>query len=283
MRSKKKPNDLNRGEALVAVMNNKADFAILQEHLWYRIPVASAPKRWPPKYLALYQTKIFENEGYAVNYYGAVRDVQVVERKELFPNEIASAKAGRKYYRVRLESLEKLVTPIQSKRLRRIVFIPTTWQKLIRANEINDLFDESPLEDDLWSELKRQSIPAERQWDEIVEESRYVLDFAIFCVNGKIDIETDGDTWHSQKERIPLDNTRNNALASKGWEILRYNTKQIREESAKYCVSEIAKTITRLSGLQDGNVVSRVFYKSREGDTNQQLTLFEEREDYDVD
>lgn len=283
MRSKKKPNDLNRGEALVAVMNNKADFAILQEHLWYRIPVASAPKRWPPKYLALYQTKIFENEGYAVNYYGAVRDVQVVERKELFPNEIASAKAGRKYYRVRLESLEKLVTPIQSKRLRRIVFIPTTWQKLIRANEINDLFDESPLEDDLWSELKRQSIPAERQWDEIVEESRYVLDFAIFCVNGKIDIETDGDTWHSQKERIPLDNTRNNALASKGWEVLRYNTKQIREESAKYCVSEIAKTITRLSGLQDGNVVSRVFYKSREGDTNQQLTLFEEREDYDVD
>ena len=283
MRSKKKPNDLNRGEVLVAVMNNKADFAILQEQLWYRIPVASAPKRWPPKYLALYQTKIFENEGYAVNYYGAVRDVQVVERKELFPNEIESAKAERKYYRVRLESLEKLATPIQSKRPRRLVFIPTTWQKLIRANGINDLFDESPLEDALWAGLKTLSIPAERQWDELIGEKRYFLDFAIFCEKGKIDVETDGDLWHSQKERIPLDNTRNNALASKGWEVLRYNTKQIREESAKYCVSEIAKTITRLNGLQDENVISRVFYKTREGDINQQLTLFEEREDYDVD
>lgn len=283
MRSKKKPNDLNRGEVLVAVMNNKADFAILQEQLWYRIPVASAPKRWPPKYLALYQTKIFENEGYAVNYYGAVRDVQVVERKELFPNEIESAKAERKYYRVRLESLEKLATPIQSKRPRRLVFIPTTWQKLIRANGINDLFDESPLEDALWAGLKTLSIPAERQWDELIGEKRYFLDFAIFCEKGKIDVETDGDLWHSQKERIPLDNTRNNALASKGWEVLRYNTKQIREESAKYCVSEIAKTITRLNGLQDENVISLVFYKTREGDINQQLTLFEEREDYDVD
>ena len=85
MRSKKKPNDLNRGEVLVAVMNNKADFCDSARALRYRIPVASAPKRWPPKYLALYQTKIFENEGYAVNYYGAVRDVQVVERKGTFP------------------------------------------------------------------------------------------------------------------------------------------------------------------------------------------------------
>ena len=105
---KEKPNDLNRGEVLVAVMNNKADFAILQEQLWYRIPVASAPKRCFPNILLYIKTKIFENEGWAVNYYGAVRDVQVVERKELFLTKLKAQKAERKYYRVRLESLEKL-------------------------------------------------------------------------------------------------------------------------------------------------------------------------------
>ena len=42
-----------RGEVLVAIMNNKRDFAILQEQLWYRVPVDTAPKRWPPRWLAL--------------------------------------------------------------------------------------------------------------------------------------------------------------------------------------------------------------------------------------
>jgi len=45
-----------RGEVLVAIMNNKLDFAILREQGWYRIPVSSVKKwlkeRWPPKYLA---------------------------------------------------------------------------------------------------------------------------------------------------------------------------------------------------------------------------------------
>jgi hypothetical protein len=33
-----------RGEVLVAIINNKLDFAILREQLWYRIPVSGAEK-----------------------------------------------------------------------------------------------------------------------------------------------------------------------------------------------------------------------------------------------
>jgi hypothetical protein len=43
-----------RGEVLIALLKEKSDFAILQEQGWYRIPVASAPRRWPPKWLAFY-------------------------------------------------------------------------------------------------------------------------------------------------------------------------------------------------------------------------------------
>lgn len=55
-----------RGEVLVALLKEKSDYAILQEQGWYRIPVAHAPKRWPPKWLAFYQPKAFQKEAFRV-------------------------------------------------------------------------------------------------------------------------------------------------------------------------------------------------------------------------
>lgn len=115
-----------RGEVLVAIMNKKADFAVLQEQKWYRIPVDSAPRRWPPQWMAFYQTKEFEHEAFAVNYYGRVHNIGIVKRCDLFPNEIRSARSEREYWQIRLDSLERLERPIYSVRWRRIVFIPTT-------------------------------------------------------------------------------------------------------------------------------------------------------------
>lgn len=76
-----------RGEVLVAIMNNERDFRLLREDLWYRIPVATAPKRWPPRWLAFYQTKVFGDERWSVNYYCHLRSTGVVRRRELFPQE----------------------------------------------------------------------------------------------------------------------------------------------------------------------------------------------------
>ena len=51
------------GQVLVAIINDRRDFAIVREQNWYRIPVASAEKwlkhRWPPQWVAFYQTKIW--------------------------------------------------------------------------------------------------------------------------------------------------------------------------------------------------------------------------------
>ncbi len=88
-----------KGEVLVAIMNNKRDFAILQDRLWYRIPVETAPKHWPPKLIAFYLTKAFGKEAFAVRYFGRVREIKLAKRTELFPDETPNKKTGRLYHR----------------------------------------------------------------------------------------------------------------------------------------------------------------------------------------
>ncbi len=274
--------DNPRGEVLVAIINRPADLEIVREQGWYRIPVKSAPKRWPPHWLAFYQPKVFKGEAYSVNYYGRVTQIRIACREEMFPNEPPSDRTGKQYYQVFLEHLERRERPIVSQRLRRIVFISTTGAKFAAATEINDLYDDSPLEDALWQELKRMSIPAERQMDFSAEKARYLLDFAIYCTHGRIDVETDGDTWHADKDRIPLDNERNNALGAQGWQVLRFNGQQIREGLADYCIPKIAETINQLGVLSDDGPAPRTFHVSGETIT-QQLTLFDKPAPYSMD
>ena len=244
-----------RGEVLVAILNNLLDFAVARDQHWYRIPVGSAHKwlkgRWPPRWLAFYQTKVFGSEAFAVNYYARVLGVRQVRRWQLFPDQPHDEKGRRRYYQLILEPLQRLPKPILSRRWRRIVFIPTTWQKFSSAGEINDLYDESPLEDHLWAELKRLQISAERQEFVPVKDRSYALDFAIYCTSGKIDVETDGDTWHADPERIPLDNLRDNDLETTGWRVLRFNTTHIREKMAEYCLPTIVENINRLDGVDE--------------------------------
>ena len=272
-----------RGEVLVAIMNNKRDFDILQRELWYRIPVRSAPRRWPPKWLAFYHTKVFEEKRYTIQYYGRVRrEIPVVKRRELFPNEFPNPKSERQYYQIFLQSLERLSQPILSARARRIVFIPTTEAKFFRAEQINDLFDESPLEDHLWVELQKQDIPAERQWNVITQEGYYRLDFALFCVDANLDVETDGVSYHSKPERRSKDQERDNALQLADWRVLRFETQRVRESAAQYCMPRITRMISKLGGLKDEGLVPRAFYDSPDG-VAQQLTMFEDEVEYDLD
>ncbi len=263
-----------RGQALVAVMNNLADWRIVREHHWYRIPVEKAPKRWPPQWMAFYQTKVFGAEAYAIRYYAKVAHVMRVKRRDLFPDETANPKSDREYYQVFLENVAQLPAPIISYRLRLIVFIPTTYRKLMTATEINDLYDDSPLEDALWTELKKLNLRAERQYFLEHQHQWYALDFAVFCENGKVDIETDGDAWHALPERVPEDNRRNNALAAQGYQVLRFNTMQVQEEMVAYCVPRIIETVNRLGGIQDPDGAPRTNISTDDG-TVQQLNLFE--------
>jgi len=275
-----------RGEVLVAIVNNVRDFEIARDRHWYRIPVSSQQRflkdRWPPQWLALYQTKVFGSAAYSVRYYARVKGVREVTREQLFPKETDSKMAGKRYYQIKLAPIDELPAPIFSRRFRRIVFIPTTWRKLIEGVEINDLFDDSLLEDRLWAELKRLEIWAERQFFVKVGTRQYALDFAILCNGGKINVETDGDWWHINPERAALDNVRNNELGSLGWTVLRFNGQQIDGRLMDECLPQVLRTIEQCGGLQEEVVTQRVLYSDIAGGA-QQLALFEDGPDYDLD
>jgi very-short-patch-repair endonuclease len=251
----------HQSQVLIAIMNNLLDMSIAQDQGWYRIPVASVERflknRWPPEWLALYQTKTFGDQAYAINFFARVLEIHQVNRSQLFPNEPLDERAYRQYYQLILSPLQKLSQPIVSRRWRRITFIPTIWAKFVNAVEINDLYDDSPLEDLMWTALKLRQIFAERQELIQVKDKFYMLDFAIHCALGNLDVEIDGDTWHADRERISLDNQRDNDLHTAGWDVLRFNTRQIKEQLPHYCVPTIIKNLNRLGGLEEGKVIPR--------------------------
>lgn len=239
---------------LVAIMNNQADWEIVRDQGWYRIPAASVKqsvqRNWPPDWIAFYQTRVFGSEKYAVNYYAPVHKINKVTRAHLFPDEPVNAKTQKTYYQILMGPLQRLPTPILSRRWRRINFIPTIGEKFIQAMEINDLYHESPLEDCLWVELKRRQIQAERQEFITINKHNYALDFAIYCQSGKIDVEMDGDTWHANRHQAEKDRLRDNALTTEGWRVLRFGSQQVREQAGEYCVTTIAQNIEQLGGVK---------------------------------
>lgn len=146
-----------------------------------------------------------------------------------------------------MKDMNILNTPIPSKRNRRIIFINTTLEKLLSAREVNDLYNESPLEDVLWKGMKQNNIVAERQYFVRGNNNIYCLDFAAFCKKGNLNIECDGDAYHIGKEKAIKDNRRDNFLTKNGWSILRYSTTQLQDTDE--CISEIRESISQKGGI----------------------------------
>ena len=140
------------GEVLIAILNNWADLEIARDQHWYRMPIDQVArlkqrKCWQPKWLAFYQTKVFDDEAHTVRCYAEVTAIREVYRWELFPTEPRNIKSEKRYCKLEIAPLEQLTKPIISKQFRRITFIPTTWEKFATAEEIDDLWRDSSAED----------------------------------------------------------------------------------------------------------------------------------------
>ncbi len=246
-------------ELLVALLKRVSSLDILKNEGWYHIPVENAPKRWPPKMLAFYQGSAFrDEEAFKIRYFGEVGQIDIFRGKELIPKYADNPeKAEKLYYRLKLKTLEERPQPILSYRPRGLIFISTTLEKFTLAGQINDLFDDSPLEDRLWKVLKRKNILAERQWKLVIRERNYFLDFAIFCRNGKLAVETEGYTTHYKStSQIDYDAWRQNEIEIDDWRFLHYTSKQIREEQTPY-LAQIQDEIHQLGGLEKPEDFSR--------------------------
>jgi len=237
----------------------------LQNEGWYHIPVENAPERFPPKTMAFFQGKTFgKEEAYKIRYFGEVERIDKVPRKELFSTTKRNAfKAEKMYYRIQLKGLKMRYQPIISLRPRRIVFLPTTLEKFEQAEQINDLFDGSPLEDRLWKALKYIHVLAERQWKIVVQQKDYFLDFAIFCKGGKLAVETDGYTYHyDDRNQIDYDTWRRNDIEIDGWRFLHYTRRQVRDDWSPY-LTQIQNIINQLGGLETPDKYERKVAESQ--------------------
>jgi len=240
--------------ALVGIVPRKELWPVIQKEKWYHIPVESAPHnissvypaRCRVKYLAFYFPDCFaEKYRNKIIYVAEVLDVGIVKRIQLFPKELEHERAQENYYQLHLGQINKLPQIIPCKRI--IIHIPTNQQKLFTAKEINDLWDTSPLEEKMYQALKKQGIAAERQFYVKTYNERYFLDFAIFCHKGKIDVECDGEEYHSLPEVLAKDRLRNNQLVSFGWQGLRFSGQDI-THNIKDCIGIIKRTIDNLGG-----------------------------------
>jgi very-short-patch-repair endonuclease len=275
-----------RERLLVGIVNTPRDVRILEERQWYRIPVATIDRDsrdWPPDWFAAFEPGSASKSGQQVLRFAEVRRFERKLREELFPGEPAGTKAGREYYQLILGPIQKLERPLVPRRPRRNPFIRTTLSRLLSARHFNDLFSDSGEgghEDALWAALEDRLIPSERQWEiSLARRRKYVLDFAVFCETGGVDIEVDGRRHHYIPEQSEYDSDRNNLLEAKGWKVLRYRTQQIRE-SLSECVGQITEAIQRHGGLVDDPLPRR--FVSRRGETAAQLQLLEEPDPYDA-
>ncbi len=262
-------------EVLVAIMNNQRDLEIARTQRWYRIPVNNANRLIPElrqmQYLAFYQTVIFDRDAFAVNYYAEINQISTARRIELLPDEVGNQNADALYYKLKISPVQRLSQPIPSRRLRRVTFITTTLAKFSEAQEINDLFHTSPIEDMMWDALRASEIQAERQYEIRERNTSYNLDFAVECNDGaRIAIECNGDTYHSTRAARDRDRRRNTYLTTQGWLVQRFGTDEILND-LRGCIDQVRTLINQHGGPVDRSLA----YDLYRVDADSQLDLFE--------
>ncbi|MFZ0545960.1 MAG: hypothetical protein WAM60_11010 [Candidatus Promineifilaceae bacterium] len=174
---------------LVAYVPSPADFTIIREEGWYRIPQRHMPKGLYAEYFAFYFGRKFGPEKWAIHYYAPQRGYELLTRRDLLPDQPDHPRGDDLYYKVQLGPLQKLERPIISLRWRRITFIHTTWDRFQDAQEINDLYVEGgDYVDRLYAILKERGIYSERNYRVKEGGEYYQIPLAIFCRSGRLDI-----------------------------------------------------------------------------------------------
>jgi len=230
---------LPESSVLIAVMNHTRDLKRARDEHWYRIPVRSAPKFFPPDYVAFYFTKPFSADAFSVRWYAQVRGHELVTRRDLLPNEPDHPRADQRYYKLQLGKLVELPHPIPSRSLRRITFILTNGKRLNEAWEINDLFLGPREHDSLWRALKEARLHAERNY--VIRDASstraYSVDFAVICHEGTLGVIC-GDSPGRSEAEMPR------AVRER---LLYFTSTQI-DASPKKCVEAIAAAAAQLGG-----------------------------------
>ncbi len=217
---------------LVAIMNSPRDLALARDQHWYRIPQKTAPKFFPPDFVAFYCTRPFGADAFTVRWYAQVRGHELLARRELLPDQAGHPRANDAYYKLQLGPLLELPHPIPSKRWRRLTFVLTSGERLFSAWEINDLILGPREHDVMWRALKEAGITAERGYVIREVRSRYNVDLAVPCAQGAVGIVI--------RERRPRTTHEN---------VLHFTPQQVNLQIAQ-CVAAVKRAIVAYGGMR---------------------------------
>jgi hypothetical protein len=142
---------------LVCVLPEPRDLEIVRLLGWYRIPFRTAPKVVAVDFLAFYQPGTFGESGGRIEYIARLRGHELTTRRELLRDEPDHPRASEEYYKVQLGALERLPRPIMADKWRRLAFLYTTGEYLLKAQTINDLVVRSDERQVLWQSLRERA------------------------------------------------------------------------------------------------------------------------------
>lgn len=147
---------------LVCLMPTPRDMEIARLLGWYRIPLRTAPKVVVVDYLAFYQPGSFAERSGRIEFVAPVRGHELATRAELLKEEADHPRATEEYFKLQLGPLERLSKPILADKWRRVTFLYTTGEYLLKAETINDLVVHSDERASLWRSLRERAEQGQR-------------------------------------------------------------------------------------------------------------------------
>jgi len=142
---------------LVCLLPTPRDLEIARLLGWYRIPFRTAPKVVTVDYLAFYQPSAFGERGGQIEYVAEVRGHELTTRGELLKDESDHPRAREEYYKIQIGGLEKLPQPIRADKWKRLTFLYSTGEYLLRAKTLNDLVVDGDERQVLWRSLRERA------------------------------------------------------------------------------------------------------------------------------
>ena len=233
---------------LVGVLKRKRDLAILRREHWYRMPVRKAPKR-KFGYVAFYEPARFGKSGKRIRYYARVARYAVGKRRDLLPDEPHHPRADEDYKKILVGRLMELPRSIVNVPPRRVSFGFVTLKDLLAVKNILALYHVAPTEQMVGYALMRAGIRATAQYYVSSGTTRYCLDFAIRCREGRIAIECDNQKAHAPARQRKRDKAKDHFLRRHGWRMIRLKEHTIVSDMGS-CIERVRRTVRKLGGMK---------------------------------
>lgn len=142
---------------LVCLMPTPRDMEIARLLGWYRIPLRTAPKVVAVDYLAFYQPASFGERAGQIEFAAPVRGHELATRAELLKDESDHPRAREEYFKIQIGLLERLPKPILAEKWRRLTFLYSTGEYLLKSHTLNDLVVNGDERQLLWKSLRERA------------------------------------------------------------------------------------------------------------------------------